>query len=53
MDFLCDAPRPLQGTMPELTERVSLRYSDIARKEGLRALFKGLGPTLVGVIPAR
>ncbi|KAI0034477.1 mitochondrial carrier protein RIM2 [Vararia minispora EC-137] len=26
---------------------------DIARDEGPRALFKGLGPTLVGVVPAR
>ncbi|KAL4400246.1 Pyrimidine nucleotide transporter, mitochondrial [Malassezia pachydermatis] len=26
---------------------------DIARREGTSALFKGLGPTLVGVIPAR
>ena len=26
---------------------------DIARREGPKALFKGLGPTLVGVIPAR
>jgi solute carrier family 25 protein 33/36 len=26
---------------------------DIYREESLRALFKGLGPTLVGVIPAR
>jgi solute carrier family 25 protein 33/36 len=28
-------------------------YSDIYREESPRALFKGLGPTLVGVIPAR
>jgi solute carrier family 25, member 33/36 len=28
-------------------------YRDIARDETPRALFKGLGPTLVGVIPAR
>lgn len=27
--------------------------SEIARREGTPALFKGLGPTLVGVIPAR
>ena len=27
--------------------------SDIPAREGTRALFKGLGPTLVGVIPAR
>jgi solute carrier family 25 protein 33/36 len=27
--------------------------SDIYREESFRALFKGLGPTLVGVIPAR
>jgi hypothetical protein len=30
-----------------------LLYSDIFRNEGVPALFKGLGPTLVGVIPAR
>ena len=29
------------------------KYRDIARDESPRALFKGLGPTLVGVIPAR
>ena len=28
-------------------------YRDIYREESLRALFKGLGPTLVGVVPAR
>lgn len=28
-------------------------YRDIARDESARALFKGLGPTLVGVVPAR
>ncbi len=28
-------------------------FREITRKEGPRALFKGLGPTLVGVIPAR
>lgn len=28
-------------------------YSDIYREESPRALFKGLGPTLVGVVPAR
>jgi solute carrier family 25 protein 33/36 len=28
-------------------------YSDIYREESARALFKGLGPTLVGVVPAR
>ena len=27
--------------------------AEIARREGSGALFKGLGPTLVGVIPAR
>ena len=27
--------------------------SDIYREESIRALFRGLGPTLVGVIPAR
>jgi hypothetical protein len=30
-----------------------LSFSDIYRDESPRALFKGLGPTLVGVIPAR
>ena len=28
-------------------------YRDIYREESIRALFKGLGPTLVGVVPAR
>ena len=28
-------------------------FRDIYREESLRALFKGLGPTLVGVVPAR
>ena len=33
---------------------LSLVFSrDIYREESLRALFKGLGPTLVGVVPAR
>jgi hypothetical protein len=27
--------------------------SDVYRFEGFRALFKGLGPTLSGVVPAR
>lgn len=31
----------------------TLPHSDIYRDESPRALFKGLGPTLVGVIPAR
>lgn len=30
-----------------------LSFSDIYREESPRALFKGLGPTLVGVVPAR
>jgi solute carrier family 25 protein 33/36 len=28
-------------------------YRDTYKNEGFRALFRGLGPTLVGVIPAR
>ena len=28
-------------------------FRDIYREESSRALFKGLGPTLVGVVPAR
>ena len=31
----------------------SFRHSAIARNEGVPALWKGIGPTLVGVIPAR
>lgn len=34
-----------------MTLNTSLR--DIYKYEGVSALFKGLGPTLVGVIPAR
>ena len=30
-----------------------VNYSDVYRFEGVRALFKGLGPTLSGVVPAR
>ena len=30
-----------------------MRFRDIYKYEGIPALFKGLGPTLVGVIPAR
>jgi solute carrier family 25 protein 33/36 len=35
------------------TRHDSRVYRDIYREESPRALFKGLGPTLVGVIPAR
>src|SRR5579859_5083897 len=44
--------RPLRR--PSSPGHRSLRkHRDIARDESPRALFKGLGPTLVGVIPAR
>lgn len=36
---------------PRLTRR--FRYSDVYVHEGPRALFKGLGPTLAGAVPAR
>lgn len=32
---------------------LTVSASDIYREESIRALFRGLGPTLVGVIPAR
>jgi hypothetical protein len=46
------------GEKPQLTRSIvrdwnSLVSRDIYREESPRALFKGLGPTLVGVIPAR
>jgi solute carrier family 25, member 33/36 len=36
-----------------LTALLSPFFRDIYKYEGLSALFKGLGPTLAGVIPAR
>lgn len=38
---------------PQIVIETPSFHSDIAREETPRALFKGLGPTLVGVIPAR
>merc|ERR1711939_742497 len=45
----------LQGTRRLLYHFVEtgILLRDIGRNEGLSALFRGLGPTLVGVIPAR
>ena len=46
----------VRHTMPTycwLTALLSPLLRDIYKYEGLPALFKGLGPTLVGVIPAR
>jgi len=39
--------------LPTRCSHFTYKYRDIARDESPRALFKGLGPTLVGVIPAR
>ena len=38
---------------PDIPCLILLFLSDIYREESVRALFKGLGPTLVGVVPAR
>jgi len=35
------------------TELLTLEISGISRQEGWKALFKGLGPNLAGVVPAR
>ncbi|PPQ95572.1 hypothetical protein CVT26_008600 [Gymnopilus dilepis] len=45
-------PRPATNLLYNFVETGFL-IRDIYREESLRALFKGLGPTLVGVIPAR
>ncbi|KAK7743774.1 Pyrimidine nucleotide transporter, mitochondrial [Cytospora paraplurivora] len=48
-----DAGRnPLRAGWYHLTETLQI-LSSVPRQEGWRALFKGLGPNLVGVIPAR
>ncbi|KAI1187813.1 mitochondrial carrier protein rim2-like protein [Nemania serpens] len=43
---------PLRSASYHLTETIHI-LRDVYRIEGGRALFKGLGPNLVGVIPAR
>jgi solute carrier family 25, member 33/36 len=43
---------PLRAGVQHLTETVQILAS-VYRLEGPRALFKGLGPNLVGVVPAR
>lgn len=43
---------PVRGTIYHLSETMQILAS-VYRIEGPRALFKGLGPNLVGVIPAR
>ncbi|KAI1080498.1 mitochondrial carrier protein rim2-like protein [Whalleya microplaca] len=43
---------PLQSVSYHLSETVQI-LRDVHRLEGWRALFKGLGPNLIGVIPAR
>ncbi|KAI0912194.1 mitochondrial carrier domain-containing protein [Ustulina deusta] len=43
---------PLQSVSYHLAETIHI-LRDVHRLEGWRALFKGLGPNLVGVIPAR
>lgn len=46
------ALNPLRGMLYHLSETLQILGS-VQRTEGARALFKGLGPNLVGVIPAR
>ncbi|KAF5368835.1 hypothetical protein D9758_002893 [Tetrapyrgos nigripes] len=46
------APRPSGGLLYNFVETGHI-LRNIYREESPRALFKGLGPTLVGVIPAR
>jgi solute carrier family 25, member 33/36 len=41
------------GVILRFTLRSRAHSRDVYRFEGLRALFKGLGPTLSGVVPAR
>lgn len=43
---------PLRGMAYHLRETVQI-LATVYRLEGMRALFKGLGPNLVGVVPAR
>ncbi|KAI8627041.1 mitochondrial carrier protein rim2-like protein [Xylariaceae sp. FL1651] len=43
---------PLRSVSYHLTETIQI-LRDVYRIEGWRALFKGLGPNLIGVIPAR
>lgn len=43
---------PLRAGMYHLSETLQI-LSSVPKQEGWRALFKGLGPNLVGVIPAR
>lgn len=43
---------PVRAGMYHLTETLQI-LSSVPKQEGWRALFKGLGPNLVGVIPAR
>ncbi|ORY67471.1 mitochondrial carrier protein rim2-like protein [Pseudomassariella vexata] len=43
---------PLRGATYHLRETVQI-LRDVHRVEGSRALFKGLGPNLIGVVPAR
>lgn len=43
---------PLRASLFHLTETMQI-LGAVGKQEGWRALFKGLGPNLVGVIPAR
>lgn len=43
---------PVRAGLQHLSETGQILYS-VYRTEGARALFKGLGPNLVGVVPAR
>ncbi len=45
-------PGPLRSVSYHLAETVQI-MRDVHRLEGWRALFKGLGPNLIGVVPAR
>ena len=44
---------PMSQTYLRVIHHTFLQVQNVNRTEGFRALFKGLGPNLVGVIPSR
>ncbi|KPV78209.1 uncharacterized protein RHOBADRAFT_11107 [Rhodotorula graminis WP1] len=50
---LARSSRPLPRHLPLATDEPSSPCSDVYKFEGAAALFKGLGPTLAGAVPAR